>query len=272
MMLIQEAACRGLALNDGGVGYQVIDAHAHLGRCPDIHAACGDAKGLLASMDRIGIQTTCLSSFQALGGNYRRGNEAVADAVRRHPGRFMGYAVINPSFPDDIECEISRCLDDLGLFAVKLHPTYHGTPPDAPAYHRVYTMMQVRRGVILSHTFGDPGTLERLAAGYPDITFIEAHTAATYIPRVAESYAVVMAARSNIYLDMCLSRVYYGDLEQWVDAVGANRLLFGTDVPFNDNAHQIGRVTHAAISEADKRAILGGNMMRIVGGGAKSTV
>lgn len=265
MLLIQEAARRGLSLSDAAISCRVIDAHAHLGRCPDIHAAHGDAEGMLASMDRIGIETTCLSSFQALGGDYRRGNEAVADAVRRYPGRFAGYAVINPNYPDDIEREISRCLDDLGLFAVKLHPTYHGTPPDDPAYHRVYTMMQVRRGVILSHTFGDPGTLERLAAGYPDITFIEAHTAATYTPRMAESYAVVMAARSNIYLDMCLSRVYYGDLERWVDAVGADRLLFGTDVPFNDNAHQIGRVTHAAISEADKRAILAGNMVRTMG-------
>jgi len=275
MMLIRDAARRGLPLSDDGIACQVIDAHAHLGRCPDIHAAHGDAEGMLASMDRIGIRTACLSSFQALGGDYRRGNEAVADAIRCYPGRFMGYGVVNPNYPDDIEREISRCLDDLGLFAVKLHPTYHGMPPDAPAYHRVYTSMQVRRGVILSHTFGDPGTLERLAAGYPDVTFIEAHTAATYTPRVAESYAVVMAARSNIYLDMCLSRVYYGDLKRWVDAVGADRLLFGTDVPFNDNAHQIGRVTHAAISEADKRAILGGNMMRIVGGvreGVRSTV
>ena len=265
MMLTQEAARRGLALNDADVACRVIDAHAHLGRCPGIHAAYGDAEGMLASMDRIGIQTACLSSFQALGGDYCRGNEAVADAVRCNPGRFMGYAVINPNYPDDIEREISRCLDDLELFAVKLHPTYHGMAPDAPTYHRVYAMMQVRRGVILSHTFGDPGTLERLAAGYPDVTFIEAHTAATYTAHLAESYAVVMAARLNVYLDTCLSRVYYGDLEQWVDAVGADRLLFGTDAPFNDNAHQIGRVTHAVIPEEDKRAILGGNMVRILG-------
>jgi predicted TIM-barrel fold metal-dependent hydrolase len=242
----------------------VIDAHAHLGLWPTIHAAYGDAAGLLASMDRIGIRTTCLSTFRALGGDYRRGNDLAAEVQTRYPGRFLGYGVINPNYPADIEREVARCLDDLGLLGIKLHPTGHDYPPDGPAYHRVYTMMQVRRGLLLSHTFGDPSTLERIAAGYPDVAFILAHAAATFEPAVAESLAVVMEARANVYLDTCLSRVYYGDLKRWVAAVGADRLLFGSDVPFNDNAHQIGRVTHADIPEEDKRAILGGNMGRLI--------
>lgn len=251
-------------------GMRVIDAHAHLGRCPTIHAAHSDAEGLLASMDRIGIQLACISSFQALVSDPIQGNDHVAEAVWRHPDRFLGYATINPNYPDMIEQELHRCLDTLNLFAVKLHPTWHAYPPDGPAYHRVYAAMQVRRGLVLSHTFGDPSTLERLAAGYPDVTFIVAHTGATYEPRLAESMAVVMEARPNIYLDTCLSRVLYGDLAQWVAVVGAERLLFGSDVPFNDNAHQIGRVTHAAIPEADKRAILGETMAGLIEGELQS--
>jgi hypothetical protein len=246
------------------IGDRVIDAHAHLGICPAIHAAYGDAKGLLASMDRIGIETTCLSTFQALSGDYRRGNDLAAEVQWRYPGRFLGYGVINPNYPGAIEREVARCLDDLHLLGIKLHPTEHAYPPDGPAYHRVYTMMQVRRGLVLSHTFGDPGTLERIAAGYPDVTFIVAHVAATYEPKLAEALAVVMNACPNVYLDTCLSRVYYGDVERWVEAVGADRLLFGSDVPFNDNAHQIGRVTHAHIPEVEKRVILGGNMASLI--------
>ncbi|MGC9347481.1 MAG: amidohydrolase family protein [Anaerolineae bacterium] len=257
---IKTSALSGWSL----VNYQVIDAHAHLGIWPTIHAAYGDAEGLLASMDRIGIETACLSTFQALGGDYRRGNDLAAEVQARYPGRFLGYGVINPNYQDDIEREVARCLDDLDLLGIKLHPTSHACPPDGPAYQRVYAMMQVRRGLVLSHTYGDPSTLERIAAGYPDVTFILAHAAATYEPEMAESLAVVMEARPNVYLDTCLSRVYYGDLERWVAAAGADRLLFGSDVPFNDNAHQIGRVTHADISEEDKRAILGGNMAALI--------
>jgi hypothetical protein len=215
-------------------------------------------------MDRIGIQVACISSFQALCSDPILGNDHVAEAVWRYPGRLLGYATINPNYPHLIEAELHRCLDTLGLFAVKLHPTWHAYPPDGPAYHRVYAAMQVRRGLVLSHTFGDPGTLDRLAAGYPDVVFMVAHTGATYEPRLAESIAVVMAARPNVYLDTCLSRVLYGDLARWVEAVGADRLVFGSDVPFNDNAHQIGRVTHAVIPEDAKRAILGETMARLI--------
>ena len=259
-MTIRSLASQGAPLTH----YHVIDAHAHLGRYPNIHVVHGDAGGILGSMDRIGIQTTCLSAFRALGGDYHRGNDEVASVVARYPGRFLGYGVINPNYPDDIEAELHRCLDALGLFAIKLHPTMHNYPPDGPAYHRVYTAMQVRQGLVLSHTFGDPATLERLAAGYPNVTFLVAHVAGTYDPALAESYAVLMEARPNVFLDTVLSQVYYGDLEQWVAAVGASRLVFGSDVPFNDNAHQIGRITHADISEEDKRMILGGTMARIL--------
>ena len=58
--------------------------------------------------------------------------------------------------------------------------------------------------------------------------------------------------------------VPYGHIEQWVDLVGSDKLLFGSDVPFNDNAHQIGRITHAHITEGDKEKILGLNMQKLL--------
>lgn len=259
-MTIRSLASQGNPLTQ----YCVIDAHAHLGHCPSVHAAHADAAGILGSMDQIGIQITCISAFQALGGDYHQGNDHVARTVARHPGRFLGYGVINPNYPDDLEAELHRCLDTLGLFAIKMHPVWHAYPPDGPAYHRVYAAMQVRQGIVLSHTFGEPRTLERLAAGYPDVTFIVAHVAGTYDPALAESYAILMEARPNVFLDTVLSRVYYRDIEQWVAVVGASRLVFGSDVPFNDNAHQIGRITHADLSEEDKQMILGGTMARIL--------
>jgi flagellar hook-associated protein 2 len=49
-----------------------------------------------------------------------------------------------------------------------------------------------------------------------------------------------------------------------VEEVGAGKLLFGSDVTFNDNAHQVGRITHANIPEQAKHDILGRNMQRIL--------
>ena len=216
-------------------------------------------------MDRIGIQSTCLSAFQALGGDIQLGNDAVAWVVNRYPGRFIGYGTLNPLFPEEVSSELDRCLDSLGLWAIKLHPTMHNhTAPDDPIYHLVYANLQERGGVVLSHTFGSPRILDSLSAAYPGVTFIYAHAGATFDPTTAHELALLMLERENIYIDTSLSRVYPGHLEQWVAIAGSDKILFGSDVPFNDNAHQIGRVTHAKIAEVDKAKILGINMQQLL--------
>lgn len=243
----------------------VIDAHAHLGKTSMVHAAYGDAQGLLASMDRIGIRTTCLSAFQSLGGDPARGNDAVAGVVKQYSGRFVGYGTLNPLFPEEVISELDRCLDSLGLWAIKLHPTMHrNTPPDDPIYHMVYANLQDRHGVVLSHTFGTAQTIDTLSAAYPDVVFIYAHVGGTFDGPTARGLAPLLRERDNVYIDTVLSVVPYGHIEQWVAVAGSDKLLFGSDVPFNDNAHQIGRLTHAHISERDKEKILGLNMQKLL--------
>lgn len=259
-LTVQARAARGLPLDD----LVVIDAHAHLGPFPMIHAPFPDAPGLVASMDRIGIRTTCVSSSQAICSDYRAGNDAVAAAIRDFPGRFVGYAVINPNYPEDIESELARCLDGLGFWGVKLHPDVHRYPPDGPAYERVYAAMQERGGVILSHTFRDAAYLDHLSATFPNVVFIQAHAAGAYDGRTPSPYVPLLRERANVYLDSCLSSARYGGFETLVDAAAADHILFATDVPFLDNAHQIGRVTHARLPEEAKRKILGLNMQRLL--------
>jgi predicted TIM-barrel fold metal-dependent hydrolase len=258
---IMQLAGEGLAFNNR----IVIDAHAHLGKTSMVHAAYGDVQGLLASMNRIGIRITCISAFQSLGGDIMRGNDAVAGVIKQYPGRFVGYGTLNPLFPKEIIRELERCLDNLGLWAIKLHPTMHrNTPPDDPIYHMVYASMQERRGVVLSHTFGTPQTLDELSTAYPDVVFIYAHVGGTFDESIAKRLAPLLQERNNIYIDTVLSVVPYGHIEQWVALAGSDKLLFGSDVPFNDNAHQIGRLTHSRLDEKDKEKILGLNMQKLL--------
>ncbi len=50
-----------------------------------------------------------------------------------------------------------------------------------------------------------------------------------------------------------------------VHEAGADRVLFGTDLPFLDPRPQLGRVAFAKISDDEKRLILGLNASRIFG-------
>ena len=80
--------------------------------------------------------------------------------------------------------------------------------------------------------------------------------------RVPAPWAPLVRERPNVYVDIVASPVPYGGLAKLVESVGADKMLFGTDTPFFDNAHQIGKVTHARLSDEDKQKILGLNMQR----------
>jgi predicted TIM-barrel fold metal-dependent hydrolase len=257
---LRERAARGETLRD----VLIIDNHAHLGRVATECFTYPDAEGILWSMDRIGIRLTCVSASQSLASDYRMGNDQVAAAVRGYPDRFAGYVVINPNYQSDIEAEIHRGLDTLGLWAVKLHPAWHEYPPDGPAYQRVYAIMQERKGVVLSHTYGDVRIMDRLCASYPDVTFIHAHVGGGYDGRLPAPWTSLLRERGNLYLDTVSTVVPYGGIEKLVAQIGADRLVFGTDVPGQNPAHQLGRITHAEIAEEDKLKILGLNMQRIM--------
>jgi len=76
---------------------------------------------------------------------------------------------------------------------------------------------------------------------------------------------VAIAAVPNAYFDLCCSCLDAGRVEAFVAAGGAERVLFGTDLPFLHPACDLSQIVHAQIVESDKALILGGNMARILG-------
>jgi predicted TIM-barrel fold metal-dependent hydrolase len=69
----------------------------------------------------------------------------------------------------------------------------------------------------------------------------------------------------NLLIDTSGSQCFSGIVEYAVSVLGAERILFGSDVPGRDFAVQLGRVYGAKISEADQEKILYGNAERLLG-------
>lgn len=69
---------------------------------------------------------------------------------------------------------------------------------------------------------------------------------------------------ANVYLEVACSPVYDGVLGWMVDEVGAEPVLFGTDVAFLDPRPQFGRRRAGRHAGAAKRHVLGGNLRRIL--------
>ena len=97
----------------------------------------------------------------------------------------------------------------------------------------------------------------------PNVAFIIGHSASGW-PMIDES-CTEAKRRENVHLDLTGSILVYMAIETMVNRVGADRILFGTDIPFIDAAPGLGRVLMARLSDDEKRKILGLNAKAIFG-------
>jgi predicted TIM-barrel fold metal-dependent hydrolase len=236
----------------------IIDAHGHIGQWPATYVPYGHAEDMLVSMDRLGIERACLSAFAAVGPDYVRGNDMVADALRRWPDRFTGYAALNPNYPEDTGRELRRCFDELGMRAIKLHCDLHDYPMDGENYREVFEFAEERELTILIHG----AMVKDILRQYPHVNVLSAHVG-LWDGRSQNDVIELAKSCDNVYLDLAASLSYRGALKRMVDEVGADRIVHGSDFPLMDPGFQLGRVIYADISEEDKRKILRDNAIRL---------
>lgn len=258
-----KAARAGQALQDE----LIIDAHAHMGLWFNFHIPEYDADAMVETMDSIGVDMCICSPHRAIGPDYRAGNEEVIEAAGRFPGRFVPYITINPYYPlAEIEREIEKWHSQEQLRAFKIHPSFASYPADGEGYRPVWEHANEHGLTVLSHSsagdkHGSPKMLGELAKRYPKSNVLVAHSASGW--DMIEVATQAAKEHENVYLDLCGSPLLFGGLERMVDAVGAERILFGTDLPFIDPRPGLGRVAFSRISDDEKRKILGLNARRM---------
>lgn len=241
----------------------MIDTHAHLGKWFNFHYDEGDYISMVRIMDRIGIKSAWISSLMGIGPNYRLGNEMVLEAIRAFPNRFKGYVVLSPHFSEDMPEELNFRFSQ-GFMGIKLHPDTHMYPLDGPRYRYAYEFANKIKCPVLIHTWGerDVRSFIEVAKSYPDAIFIMGHSGGDIKSMLLAGGLV--SAVNNVYLDLTGSAMYNGIIEYYVDKVGSEKVLFGTDFPFIDPRPAIGWVKGSNISEEDKANILYRNAERIL--------
>jgi predicted TIM-barrel fold metal-dependent hydrolase len=105
---------------------RVIDTHTHLGAWNHSASGNGDADSILAQMNRCGIDSAVLTSIWSCYGEVALGNEYVARACEKHPGRFYGYLTVDPKYPEEVRNETRKYADNASFVGVKLHCGLHG--------------------------------------------------------------------------------------------------------------------------------------------------
>jgi len=242
-----------------------FDAHGHLGGW---HSTAilgkGTPEDIVRTLEGIGVYGVLLSDMLAIGPDFKRGNDRMAEAIARFPGRIFGYAVVNPHYPREMVPELERCFDQLGFTGIKFHCGLHQYHGDGPNYRPAIEFANERGLGILIHGYGPMSVLEELAESYPNARFLSAHIGGWN--GVSRDDSIEAARRHpNIYLDLASSVCYQGALERMVAEVGSRQIIHGSDMPLMDPAYQLGRVTKANIPEEARWDILLYNAKRVFG-------
>lgn len=261
-----EAARAGEALSDLGI----IDCHTHLGPWFAFHIPANTGPGgVVAMMDRVGIAAIVCAPHLGIGPDDTAGNDLVMRAMDDHPDRIRGYCTVNPNRSDEHKrAELRRCAGDPRFVGIKIHPGLHRYRLDGPGYRVVWEFADEKGWPLLTHTWGGdpyctPAMLTEPAQSFRRVPILVGHSGAN-TQGIEESIALAKEYH-NVYLDITASYLPYGIIEHMAAEVGADRVLFGTDLPFLDPRPKITQVAGARISVEDKRKIFGENARRVFG-------
>jgi uncharacterized protein len=242
---------------------EIIDFHGHVGEW-DIFDMHDDADKIIHAMDAGGIDRSCL--FNIFHPDGTTGNDQTAAFVSQHPDRFIGFAYVSPLMPERMVAELERAIDVLNFSAIKIYPPYVPWPMDEPVWDPIYQLANERGLAVITHTGSEetcwPVLVGKVAARFPDANFVIGHSGN------AEPYRTqaIEAAQQyeNVYLETCSTFREPGVVERLVNEAGADRVLFGSDVPLMDPRTQLGKIITADITDDQKRLVLGANARRLL--------
>jgi uncharacterized protein len=257
----------------------LIDIHAHF-----LHAGCGRADwgavndSRLRAGEKMGITwhvASILGSFGHTSPTYfaspedvRRGNDEMCALAARESSRVRWYVHVNPNEGDEAIAEIDRCVA-AGAAGLKLSASRRADDPllDAiisagekhglPVLHHIW---QHRTRHWPSQDISDGADLARLASRHPGVNFILAHIGgggdwAHTFPAVAD--------HPNIFLDTSGSGVDRGMLDDALEAVGPERIVWGADVTLETGLAKLRALEVIGLSAGDIDAIRWRNALRL---------
>ncbi|WP_296332405.1 amidohydrolase family protein [Reyranella sp.] len=230
-------------------------------------------------------------------------NDNIAATVARHPDRLVGLGTVPMQAPEFAVAELERAVKTLGLRGVELCTNVAGADLSEQKFRPVFAKAEELGVLVFLHPNGFPDgrrfsehyfsnvignpldstvAVSHLIFGgvldaYPKLKVCVAHGGG-FLPAYAGRMDHAHGARSDCRLcikkkpSWYLKKMYFdtivfeeSQLEYLVKTYGSDRILMGTDYPFDMGMYEpIEFVSGAKLTASDKQAILGGNAARLL--------
>ena len=247
----------------------VIDSHTHMVDLRDktvsqVPMLNGDEDSMIHKMDLLGIDRIITSPWEGITTNGMDANETSLKANRKYGHRIEAYATCNPNYSEDLNTVVDVYHKEYRFIGIKPYWPKHNYDLLGSKYEKWFEYGDRNRLIMLVHSgnFEIANKVLKLSERYKNMTFIMAHTGMSY--EVARYNIEVAKKRDNVYLEITYTTLTNGIIEYLVEEVGAERVLFGSDMPMRDPAPQLAWVAYAKISVEEKKKILGGNILKLI--------
>jgi aminocarboxymuconate-semialdehyde decarboxylase len=298
----------GVRLRSGENGPMIVVGQALIG---PITAHYHNLDVRLKAMDTQGVAVHALSlnppmvywADSALGLRLARlVNDALAEATRAHPDRFVGLATLPLQDPEAAVLEAERAVTELGCHGIYLGTNVRGKELSDPSFLPVFERIHALGAPIFLHPFNVIGS-QRLTSYYlhnllgnpfdtavaaanlifsglldrfPKLNICLPHAGGAFpylIGRLNHGWKVREECRALKKPPLSYLRRFTYDtishapeaLRYLINLVGADRVMLGSDFCFDmGDERPVTVVTALKLSSSDQEKILGGNAARLL--------
>lgn len=168
-----------------------------------------------------------------------------------------------------------RRIKSLGLSGVKFHSEYQYFLPDEERMFPLYEAIAKEGLIAVFHGGWDPfgdsdirATPERFAVAarkFPELKIVAAHLGAMNLWDDVEKH--LAGKFDNVFFDVSVIARYltdYSQVERIIKAHGADKILFGSDCPWDTPENEIAMINSLNLSEAEKELIFFRNAERLL--------
>ncbi len=224
----------------------------------------GTSDVLINSGKKAGIENFVILPVALKAETVRHVNEAALNEVHLHP-EFFGFGTIHIDM-DDILDEIDF-IKNSNLKGVKIHPDTQRFNIDDERLFPMYEAISGKLPIMIHcgdprYDYSHPRRLRYVLDNFPNLTAIGAHLGGWML----FDEALELLKPTNCFVDICSSRMFVekGKMEKYINAYGADRVLFGSDFPIWDPQKEAEAFLELDISYTDKEKIAHKNALYLL--------
>ena len=245
----------------------IIDADVHIS--PFIEPGRIQAEELIDRMDRAGVERAVTWLQPHYFRDVDQGNRYIYESSKKFPSRILGFGWVDPHFGISSTIETAkRCLDEYGFFGVKLNGAQNEFNIDQETLSMPVLEEITKRGKIAAFHIGTdafdathPHRLGKIAAKFPETPFLAVHMGG--VAHKDLTNAMIDVAKDHPNITLIGSAVKTKPILTAIKYLGANRVCFGSDTPFDLMHVELARyhaMLEGEVSSDEKRLVLGGNI------------